>query len=62
MTTVQLKSEIQKAIDNVPENVLPEILDYINSIQHQYPSKTKLMEFADRVFKEDAEVLRRLAK
>jgi len=62
MTTVQLKSEIQKAIDNVPENVLPDVLKYLNSIQQQYPDKKKLMEFADRVLKEDAEVLRRLAQ
>ena len=62
MTTVQLKSEIQNAIDNVPENVLPEILDYINSIQHQPSNKPDLDKFIDKVFKEDDNLLRRLAE
>jgi hypothetical protein len=62
MTTVQLKSEIQKAIDNVPENVLPEILEYINSRQNQAPDRAELYEFIDKVFKEDDELLRRLAE
>jgi hypothetical protein len=61
MTTVQLKSEIHKAIDNVPENILPEILNYINSIQHQSTNKD-LDKFIDKVFKEDDELLRRLAE
>jgi hypothetical protein len=62
MTTIQLKSEIHKAIDNVPESVLPEILEYINSIQNQSPDKLKLNKFIDKVFKEDDELLRRLAQ
>jgi len=62
MTTVQLKSEIQKAIDNVPDNVLPDILNYINSIQNQSTDKEGLKNFIDRVFKEDDELLRRLAE
>ena len=45
MTTVQLKSEIHKAIDNVPENALPELLKFITSIQHQSPD-TSLAELA----------------
>ncbi len=62
MTTIQLKSEIHKAIDNVPENVLPELLEYINSKQNQLPDREKLYEFIDKVFKEDAGLLRRLAE
>jgi hypothetical protein len=61
MTTVQLKSETHKAIDNVPENVLPEILNYINPVQHQFTNKKDLDKFIDKVFKEDDELLRRLA-
>jgi hypothetical protein len=62
MTTIQLKSEIHKAIDNVPESVLPEILDYINSIQNQSPDKEKLYKIIDKIFKEDEGLLRRLAQ
>ncbi len=62
MTAIELKSEIHKAIDNVPENVLPEILEYLNSKQHQSPDREKLYEFIDKVFKEDDGLLRRLAQ
>ena len=59
---MQLKSEIHKAIDNVPENVLPEILEYINSIHNQSSDKAKLNKFINNVFVEDDELLRRLAE
>lgn len=62
MTAIELKSEIHKAIDNVPENVLPEILEYLNSKQYQSPDRAKLYEFIDKVFKEDDGLLRRLAQ
>ncbi len=61
MTKEELKSEIFKAIDNVPEDALPQILEYINSLQHQSFDKTKLNKFTDKVFEEDDEILRRLA-
>lgn len=62
MTTVQIKSEIHKAIDNVPENALPELLKYITAIQYQSPDTSGLDEFIDKVFKEDDGLLRRLAE
>jgi hypothetical protein len=62
MTTAQLKAEISKAIDNVPVNILPKILQYINSLQHQSSDKTKLNKFIGNVFEEDDELLRRLAE
>ncbi len=61
MTREELKSEISKAIDNVPEDALPQILEYVNSLQHQSFDKTKLNKFTDKVFEEDDEILRRLA-
>lgn len=62
MTAIELKSELHKAIDNVPENVLPELLKYITAIQHQSPDTSDLDEFIDKVFKEDDGLLRRLAQ
>jgi len=62
MTTVQLKAKIKKEIDNVPENVLPELLEHIKSIQHKYPDISGLDEFINKVFKEDDGLLRRLAE
>ena len=61
MTNLELGSEIHKAIDNVPENVLPEILDYINIIRHPSTDGEKLKKFVAKVFQEDAGLLKRLA-
>lgn len=30
MTAIQLKTEIQKVLEDVPENVVLDILDYLN--------------------------------
>jgi hypothetical protein len=62
MTNLELRSEIHKAIDNVPENVLPEILGYIKSIQQSPIDKEQLNQFIEKVFKEDDGLLRRLAQ
>jgi hypothetical protein len=62
MTILELRAEIHKAIDNVPEKLLPEILDHINNIQPPSPDKEKLNQFIEKVFKEDDGLLRRLAQ
>ena len=35
MTTKELKSEIQKTLNNVPENILQDILVYLKEIESQ---------------------------
>ena len=63
MTTLELRTELHKAIDKVPENALSEILDYIHSFEAKSAfDKEKLDQFIDRVFKEDDNLLRRLAQ
>ena len=62
MTSIQVKSEIQKVIDQVPENLLPEILDYLKQVQHQSPEQVKFNNNLDKIFSEDKELLQRLAK
>jgi len=62
MTTIQLKEEIHKAVDKMPEKVLTELFEHIKSMQHKYPDREELYKFIDKVFQEDDEVLRRLAE
>ena len=62
MTTLELRSELHKAIENIPENILPEILDYIHAIQQPSTDKENLKKFVDKVFEEDDSLLRRLAQ
>jgi hypothetical protein len=61
MTTIQLKTEIQKAVDKVPENALPDVLKYINSIPTN-PEKKDVKKIIDRIIEEDAVLLKRLAE
>ncbi len=62
MTTIQLKTEIQKILDQVPENVLPEILIYLKEIQHQSPNRVKLSNNLKKILSEDKELFEKLAK
>jgi hypothetical protein len=62
MTKAQLKTEIQMALDNVPENVLQDVLDFLKAIQHQPTDKVRLANNLRQILSEDKELLERLAK
>ena len=62
MTTIQLKTEIQKVLDQVPENVLPEILYYLKQIQDQSPDQVKLSNNLKKILSEDKELFEKLAQ
>ena len=62
MTTLELRTELHKVIDNAPENVLHEILERIHSLNKPTVDKEKLDQVIDKIFKEDANLLRRLAQ
>jgi hypothetical protein len=62
MTTIQLKSEINKTLDKVPENVLPDILDYLKQIEAQSSDHAKLTSNFKKILLEDKGLLERLAK
>ena len=61
MTTKDLKVEIQKAIDSVPESVLVEILEYLKQIQSSPREKVILSKNLGEIIREDKELLQRLA-
>lgn len=61
MTSTDLKLEIQKVIDIVPESVLEEILDYLKQIQNTPPQKFNLTQHVESILCEDKELLHRLA-
>jgi hypothetical protein len=62
MTTKEIKSEIQKTLDEVPENVLQDILDYLKEIQGKSPDKLRLSKNLRDILTEDKDLLERLAK
>lgn len=62
MTTKEIKSEIQKTLDNIPENVLQDILAYLKEIQGKSAEKIKLSKNLRDILMEDKELLEKLAK
>jgi len=62
MTTTEIKSEIQKVLDKVPENVLKDILDFLKTLQNQSASNLRLTEHFRQILSEDKELLEKLAQ
>ncbi|WP_184541720.1 hypothetical protein [Mucilaginibacter sp. FT3.2] len=62
MTVVQIKSEIQKALEQVPETALQNILDYVKQRQTQSPDQINLARNLERIISEDDGLLQRLAQ
>ncbi len=61
MTTADLKFEIKKAIDEVPESVLVDILDYLKQVKAIPKEKIELSRHLGLIIREDRELLKRLA-
>jgi predicted glycosyltransferase len=62
MTINEIKSEIQKSLDNVPESVLQDILDFLKQAENQPADRLNLMRDLRDILAEDKELLERLAK
>lgn len=62
MTTKEIKSEIQKALDNVPENALQVILEYLKELEGKTGDQIKLAKNLRDILNEDKELLEKLAK
>lgn len=62
MTAVQLKTEIQKVLDKVPEDVLKDVLDYMNELQKHSAEDIELAKFMKQTLIEDRELLEKLAR
>jgi hypothetical protein len=61
MTTSDLKYEIVKAIDQAPESVLVDILDYLRQVNETPKDKIDLSRHLGLIIREDKELLARLA-
>jgi hypothetical protein len=62
MTTKQIKSRIKKALDKVPENVLEDILSYLEEIQGKSADKVIMSQRLRKILAEDKDLLERLAQ
>ena len=62
MTATQIKIEIQKILDNVPENALQDVLDFLKELQLSSAEHTKLANNLRQILAEDKELLQKLAQ
>ena len=62
MTTEQIKTRINKALDNAPEDVLSEVLDYINELMEASDKQSVRTKRLKRMLEEDSDLLQRLAQ
>lgn len=62
MTRQQLKSEIQKVLDKVPETVLEDILRYLKEIDSKPVNQVEMSALLRKIIKEDKELLEKLAQ
>ncbi len=62
MSSQEIKQEISKVIEEVPESVLAEILGYLKQIQSLPKDKIEMSENLKRILREDKDLLQRLAE
>jgi hypothetical protein len=62
MTKQQLKSEIQKVLDNVPETVLQDILRYLKELESKPANQLEMSSYLRKILDEDKELLEKLAQ
>jgi hypothetical protein len=62
MTTQDIKNKITKAIEEVPESYLPDILSYLNQLKKSTPKNIETIQNFRKILKEDRSLLQKLAK
>jgi len=62
MTAIELKTEIQKVLDQVPESILQDVLDFLKELQTKSVDDIKLANNLRKIISEDRELLEKLAQ
>jgi len=62
MTTNQLKLEITKVLEQVPDEVLTDILKYLNELKDKYEDQALKVKHFKRILQEDKNLVKRLAQ
>lgn len=61
MTAIDIKKEISKALDQVPEDILIDILNLVREVQTE-KSSTTLTSNLNKILSEDSDLLNKLAQ
>lgn len=62
MSTAEIKTEIDKVLDTLPEDALESVLDYLKSITHTTKEKLAYSKNLRKILEEDRELLEKLAQ
>jgi hypothetical protein len=62
MTVIEIKKEINKALDQVPEKLLVDILALIKEVQSDKSSNSNLTSNFKKILSEDSDLLHKLAQ
>jgi hypothetical protein len=62
MATKELKDMINKVIDNMPEDILEDVFNYLKSMTNKSKSDIILSQNLSRILDEDKNLLERLAQ
>jgi len=61
MTVQEIRQEIHKVVDNMPEEVLQNVLEYFHELEHSSKDQIKLAQNLKTILSEDKELLHKLA-
>ena len=62
MKTTEIKEEINKIIETLPDEVLGDLLEYLQQIEKNTSEKFQLTKNLRKILTEDKELLEKLAK
>ena len=62
MTAIEIKKEISKVLDQVPEKLLADILDLLKEVQSDNSSSATLTSNFKKILSEDSDLLHKLAQ
>ena len=62
MKTMEIKNEIKRTIDDLPDTILEDVLDYLNKLKNTSKDKILLSKNLSSILREDSALLQRLAK
>lgn len=62
MTPKQIKKEISDVIDNIPDDVLKDVLEYLKSLSNKSKNNIQLSQNLRKILDEDKILLEKLAQ
>lgn len=58
----EIKEKLHKVVDELPDSISQQVLDYLNIIKNQSTQEIERVEQINKILREDNEVLKKLAK